>query len=234
MAALLVAAVVAQLVRSVGSAIDAGRDVTTIVANFFSFFTVLSNSAAAIVLAWAAVWYALRGRRATVEPPALAVALACTTTYMVITGIVYNLLLRNIDLEPGNVVGWSNEALHLIGPLFLLADLFVGPLRRALPWRALWAVIVFPVVWVVYTLLRAPLITNPGTGDPYWYPYPFLNPNNPGGWGSVAVYVLGIAVAILAVGALVIWWGRRIGATGAAEPGGPAAEREEAQPAQRD
>ena len=103
-------------------------------------------------------------------------------------------------------------------PLFLLADVLVGPLRRALPWRTLWAVVAFPIVWVVYTMVRGPLTTNPVSGDLFWYPYPFLNPNNDGGWPSVIAYVVGIAVAILAVAAFVVWWGRRRGLVPDAEP----------------
>lgn len=215
-AAVIVAAIVAQLVRSVSSAIVAGRDVATIITNFFSFFTILSNAAAAVVLAWAAIWFWTKGRDRDAEPRGLATALAAVTTYMIVTGIVYNLLLRGYQLEPGSIVGWSNEVLHLIGPLFLLADLFLGPRRRALPWPSLWWVAAFPIVWVVYTMLRGPQITNPGTGDPFWYPYPFLNPNADGGWISVIVYVVGIAIAIVAVGSFVVWWGRRSGQRAAA------------------
>ena len=212
MAAVTVTAITAQLSKSIGTAAELGRDVTTTITNFFSFFTILSNALAAIVLVWAAVWYFARGRRAVAEPPALAVALACASSYMIITGIVYNALLRNIELPQGSApIPWSNEVLHLIGPLFLLADVFVGPLPRSLPWRSLWAVVAFPIVWVVYTMIRGPLVTNPVSGDPFWYPYPFLNPNNPGGWLSVIVYVIGIALAIVAVGAFVVWWGRRTG-----------------------
>lgn len=216
MAAAIVAAVVGQLIQSISSAEAAGRDVATIVGNFFSFFTILSNVSAAIVLAAAAVWHWTRGRGADTEPAGLAVALACTTTYMIITGIVYNTLLRGYDLEPGAVLPWSNEVLHLVAPLFLLADLLIGPLRRALPWRAIWAIAAFPIVWVVYTMVRGPLITNPGTGDPFWYPYPFLNPHNDGGWISVIGYIIAIAVAIVLVAVLVVWWGRRVGVAPAA------------------
>lgn len=216
MAVLIAAAVIAQFVRTISSGIDAGRHVPTLIANFFSFFTILSNVSAAVVLAVAAVWFFTRGRGKDAEPTGIAVALACVTTYMVITGIVYNTLLRGYDLEPGAVVPWSNEVLHLFGPLFLLADLFIGPLRRALPWRAVWAIVAFPIVWVVYTMIRAPFITNPGNGDPYWYPYPFLNPNfadlQPiSGYPGVIIYVIGISVAMLVVGGLVVWWGRRMG-----------------------
>lgn len=213
MAALLVAAIVAQLAASVTTATELGRDVSTTVANFFSFFTILSNTLAAMVLAWAGVWYFARGRHATAEPPALAMALACVTTYMIITGAVYNSLLRAIELPQGSQpIPWSNELLHLIGPIFLAVDLFVGPLRRALRWRAVWGIIAFPILWVVYTMLRGPLVTNPVSADPFWYPYPFLNPNGPGGWTGVAFWVVVISAAFLAVASLVVWWGRRAGA----------------------
>ena len=225
MAALIAAAISAQLAKSIGTAIELGRDVTTTIANFFSFFTILSNAAAAVVLAWAALWYLTKGRRADAEPHGLAVALACVSTYMIITGIVYNTLLRGIELPQGSApIPWSNEVLHLIAPIFLLLDVFLGPLRRALGWRSLWSVVAFPIVWVIYTMIRGPLITNPVSGDPFWYPYPFLNPNNPGGWPSVVLYVIGIAAAIVAVGALVVWWGRRRGAAaGASDDAGAAA-----------
>lgn len=212
-AALIAAAIIAQLAKSIGTAAELGRDVATTAANFFSFFTILSNAAAAVVLVWAALWFFARGRHAVAEPPALALSLACVTTYMIITGIVYNILLRQIELPQGSApIPWSNEALHLIAPLFLLADLFFGPLRRALPWRAVWAIVAFPILWVFYTMLRGPLVTNPVSGDPYWYPYPFLNPNGPGGWGAVAFWIVVIAAAFLLVASLVVWWGRRVGA----------------------
>jgi hypothetical protein len=215
MAALLVAAIVAQLSASLSTAAELGRDVATTLANFFSFFTILSNAVAAVVLAWAGIWFFARGHDANAEPPALAMALACVTTYMVITGIVYNTLLRGIVLPQGSEpIPWSNELLHLIGPLFLAVDLFVGPLRRALPWRAVGVIVTFPTLWVLYTMVRGPLVVNPVSGDPYWYPYPFLNPNGPGGWTSVLIYVVIISAAFVAVGSVVVWRGRRVGAQG--------------------
>jgi len=213
MAALTVAAIVAQLVQSVSGAIDAGRHVATIITNFFSFFTILSNVLSVVALGWAAIWFWTRGRsREIPEPRSLAVALACATSYMIVTGIVYNVLLRGIPLPQGTTVPWSNEVLHVVGPIVLLADLFLGPRRRPLPWRAIAEVLVLPVVWVVYTLVRGPLTTNPNTGEPYWYPYPFLNPNSfAQGYATVAVYVVGIAIVIALAAWLVVWVGRRRG-----------------------
>ena len=49
----------------------------------------------------------------------------------------------------------------------------------------MWIIVAYPIVWVFYTLVRANLIIAPATGDAWWYPYPFLDPNGPGGVGSV-------------------------------------------------
>src|SRR5215207_2322146 len=89
MGAVIGAAIVAQLSLSLTRAAGNGQDVGTVFVNFFSFFTILSNSAAAVVLVWAALWYLWRGRNAVAEPLALALALSCVTAYMIVTGIVY-------------------------------------------------------------------------------------------------------------------------------------------------
>lgn len=208
-AVLIVVAVVAQFVSTLGEAVARGRDTTTVIANFFSFFTILSNVSAAIVLVLLGVRFLVRGRRLEVDPPALATVLAWVSTYMIVTGIVYNLLLRGLPLQP-ETVGWSNEILHVWGPLFLLLDVCLGPNRRRLRWTAALGAAVFPIAWIVYTLLRAPLVTNPTTGAPFWYPYPFLDPST-GGWGSVAGYVVVIAVAIVALAVGVVAIGRARG-----------------------
>ena len=212
--ALAVAAIIAQLVRTLAIARDAdtawGGHIPTVVSNFFSFFTIESNVIAAVALAVGGVW-ALRSRGAgEAEPRWLAVLLLCASTYMIVTGLVYNVLLRGIELPQGSTVPWSNEVLHVVIPLVMLADVLFAPHRRRLGWGAVGVAAIFPIVWVVYTLVRANLVIAPATGEPWWYPYPFLNPNLPGAsYGSVAVYVVAIAVVILAVAALVVGVGRR-------------------------
>lgn len=220
MAVLIASAIISQLIQSISIAVDNDRDVVTTLVNFFSYFTILSNLLSVIVLTWAAIWFWTRGREALEEPPMLARALAATTTYMVVTGIVYNTLLRGIALAPGTSVPWTNEVLHVAGPIFLALDLFLGPLRQRLPWRAVWTIVGVPIVWVAYTLVRGPLVTNPVTGDPSWYPYPFLNPGNfDSGYLGVSVYVVGIACAIIAIALFVVWIGRRRGVSPAREAG---------------
>ena len=210
-AAAIVAAVVGQLIRSVGISADRGWPIGATVIDFFSFFTIASNCGAAVALT---IGGFIGLSRARVDPRRFAVLLACVSTYMLITGLVYNLLLRNIPLPQGSTVPWSNEILHVWAPLFLLLDVVVAPKRRVAPWSTVGVIVAFPVVWVVYTLIRGPLVHDFRTGADWWYPYPFLNPHlQPWGYGGVALYVLVIAVAVVGIGALVVaasrWSGRR-------------------------
>ena len=216
-AVLILAAVVTQLTTSVQNALAAmtphAGHVPTVVANFFSYFTVLSNVGALVAMAVAGVWLLRAARAGSVdrpEPRGLAILLACVATYMITTGIVYNLLLRNVSVGVSAV--WVNEVLHVVGPLALLADVLLAPRRRRLGWGALGAIAAFPLAWAAYTLIRANVIISPITGDHWWYPYPFLNPHLPGNsYLTVALYIVGIAVAILAIGAGVIWASRKRG-----------------------
>ncbi len=208
----IVGAVVVQLARTLSLAGDAAGFALV---NFFSFFTIDSNVIAAATLGAGAVLVLVRRE----DPASFAVLRATATTYMATTGIVYNLLLRAIALPQGSTVPWSNEVLHVVGPLWLVLDWILAPGRRSLPWRAIGVVLVFPVVWVVYTLVRGPLAIDPRTGRS-WYPYPFLDPEtSPGGYLSVAVYVALIAVVIglLAAGAVAVsrrWAGAASRASG--------------------
>lgn len=211
-AGLALAAIVRQLSLAVGNAREAstawGGHVPTVVANFFSYFTILSNLLAAVVLIVGAIWMMRHRHVAAVEPAWLATLFACATTCIVVTGVVYNLLLRSISIAGISDV-WTNETLHVVIPLILLGDAFLAPQRRALPWRAIAVVVVFPIIWALYTMVRANLVTAPATGDPWWYPYPFLDPHLvPGGYVGVAGYIAGIAVAVTAVAAGVVWLGR--------------------------
>jgi hypothetical protein len=205
----IAAAIGFQLAATIGKATADGRSEAGVIANFFSYFTIESNSLAAATLLIGAV---LLLTRKGDDPEWFSYVRLCATTYMVVTGIVYNLLLRNIELTAGSEpIPWSNEVLHLIGPLYLALDWLLAPGRIPLPTRrGIGIVVIFPIVWAVYTLIRGPLTPNELTGDSYWYPYPFLNPNNSlNGYWSVAFYVILIAAIIGLVAAAAIWVSRR-------------------------
>jgi len=194
------AAVVGQIVTSLAFWQSQGlTDIDFRLTNFFSFFTIESNIAATVVLVMA-VGLTLMKK----SPVWFTVLRAVVTTFMVTTGIVYNLLLRGIELPQGATLDWSNEILHLWGPLYLLADWIFAPGRHRLEWKHIGTIIAFPMVWAVYTLVRGPLTYDVVTGGA-WYPYPFLNPDlSANGYLSVAFYVILIAAVIGLTGAGVI------------------------------
>jgi hypothetical protein len=204
----IVAAIVGQLQLSVGYWSDKGGvDIATHVTHFFSFFTIDSNVLSAVVLLVGA--YFLLFRKGD-DPQWFNLLRAAAATYMITTGVVYNLLLRGIELPQGSTLAWSNEVLHVIGPLWLLIDWLLAPGRGSIATSQLWKVLVFPLVWAIYTLVRGPLVADTVYGNPYWYPYPFLNPNlSANGYFSVAFYVLLITLVISAAAAGVFWVSRR-------------------------
>lgn len=156
--------------------------------NFFGFFTLQSNILTGIVLLVTAV-VTLMGLKPS---PALLLARGCVATYIIIVGAVYNTLL--VGLPGGVELEWANFVLHVAVPLYVAIDwIFFGD-RPPLPWRRFWVVLVYPIVWITVVLIR-------GATDG-WVPYPFLDPSL--GYPVVALYCVGIAVGIGAVGAA-IW-----------------------------
>ena len=208
MAAAIVAAIVVQLIASVSFDGPQGPpDTWPLIVNFFSYFTIDSNTLSALVLVAGAI--SLMRSVGGVEHRGLTVARVAVTTYMIITGVVYNLLLRE-SLEQGATVAWSNEVLHVVAPIYLVLDWAFAPGRHPLGRRDAVATLAFPTVWVLYTLVRGPFATNPFVNVGYWYPYPFINPvTSAGGYASVAAYVVGIAVVTILLAFGLGWTTRR-------------------------
>jgi hypothetical protein len=205
-AALGIAAIVAQLDRSIGNWQSTGLSVPFGVTNFFSFFTIDSNVGTIVVLLIGAILVFARKS----DPQWYTVFRAIVVTYMAVTGVVYNLLLRGVELPQGTTVEWSNEVLHVVACAYLVLDWFIAPGRVPLSWRSLRAIIIFPLVWVAYTMIRAPFTASETLNHKPFYPYPFLDPALAHeGWFSVAFYVVLIAGVVLAAGAGVIWVSRR-------------------------
>lgn len=154
------------------------------VLNFFSYFTNLSNLFAALVLLLSVF---------TKKNQFQDLAIYIATVNMVIVGLVYAVLLRNVDL--GALLPWVNTVLHIVMPIAMVLNWLVSPPASPLTGKHLLVSLVFPSVYLAYTLVR-----GASTG---WYPYPFLNPANVGGYGAVAAYALAITTTfVLASGAL--------------------------------
>jgi len=171
-----------------GYQIDVGLDRPSFtLGNFFSFFTIQSNLFAASVLLWLATRKsdghgANQGRIDLIRGAA--------TLYMATTGVVYGLLLSGYQEALQTTVPWVDTALHKVMPIVMVVDWLLDPpetrltVRRALPW------LIYPGLYLVYSLIRGPIVD--------WYPYPFLDPDESGGYLGVAAYAVGITVGVLA------------------------------------
>ncbi|MBC7442607.1 MAG: Pr6Pr family membrane protein [Ramlibacter sp.] len=151
---------------------------------YFGYFTIQSSLMNVVVLlvGGSLAW------RSRVDPQLLTGVRMSVLTYAVVTGAVYNALLRNVVSDGFIGVGWPNEVLHVWAPIFIALDWILSPGRPSLAWKRLGYALIYPILWVVYALLRGTL-----TG---FYTYPFLDPAQPGGPAGVALYVLGIAAFI--------------------------------------
>lgn len=202
----IVAATVVTLSGSVDAWDAAGyADRATLWVNFFSYFTILANIAAAALLLLGAARLLLHtGTGTGAEPAWLSGTRVAVATYMGITGLVYNLLLRGLAVTGGgDVPSWTNEVMHVVGPVVVVLDWILAPGRRAQPWSRIGVILVFPIAWAAYTLVRGPLVHDQIKGRDGWYPYPFLNPDN-GGYLAVAGWVVAIALAFAAVAAVLV------------------------------
>ena len=185
LAALALAAIGWQLMLQLGAAHS--------VLNFFSYFTNLSNLFAAAVLALGALGWPAIGAVARDA------ARFASAVNMAVVGIVFSVLLRNADL--GALLPWVNFVLHYLMPVAVVAEWLLQPPAARLNAKHLGLVLAFPIAYLAYVLLRGASIG--------WYPYPFLNPANVGGYAGVAAYAAGIAATFILTGWILLALGNR-------------------------
>lgn len=169
---------------------DAGRLEAV---NFLSFFTIQSNLIGAAALAATAMY----GDR---RPRWVDWLRGAATVYLTITFVVVIALLQGIDV--GLQLAWVDFALHKLSPIIVLVDFVLDPPRTRLSVRDALLWLVYPLIWLAYTLVRGAAVG--------WYPYPFLDPAHSGGYGSVAITSLVILIAGAVLSLAVAWLGNRL------------------------
>jgi hypothetical protein len=157
---------------------------------FFAYFTIQSN----LIGLAAFIWLIARGDRA--RSRGLEVLRTAAVVYLTVTFFVVILLLSGVDV--GLQLGWVDVVLHKIFPIVVVLDWILDPPRTRLVGRDIAAIVVYPSIWTVLTLIR-------GASDG-WYPYPFLNPAN-GGYGQIGLTVAVVLVAGIVLAAATVWLG---------------------------
>lgn len=158
--------------------------------DFFGYFTNQTSLITSLLLIATGV-LSVSGRPA---PQWLIVLRAIATSCMIIVGVIYNTLVPGTGSAPP----WVSAILHLAFPTYVVLDwLLIGD-RRPLPWRGLWLVLPYPLLWMLVVLVR-------GSTDG-WVPYGFLLPER--GVAPLALHVVGLLLALIAAATLV-WWASR-------------------------
>ena len=130
--------VVAGFVVNIARAARMGQSLGLVVADYFSYFTIVASLATIVVLMIAARRSGPLAAPDGVESPALAIALATTSAATIILGVVYNALLRGLPADlpsPDPTIiavldRWEIETLHVVLPLYVIVDVLFA---RAAP-----------------------------------------------------------------------------------------------------
>jgi hypothetical protein len=129
---------------------------------FFSFFTILTNLLVALFFT---------GRLLNINSVVKPGRLTAVTSYILVVGIVYQLLLRQA-WHPTGLQKLVDELLHTIIPLLVLLYWWLYEKGASLHYKQIGWWLVYPLVYFTYTLVR-----GLSTG---YYPYPFINVNELG------------------------------------------------------
>ena len=160
------------------------------IVRFFSFFTILTNILVAIC--FTIIWikpknkwelFFLNNKTQT-----------AITLYILIVGIVYNVILRFL-WAPTGFQKVADELLHLVIPLLAFVYWFFITNKINLKFNDIFLWLIYPFVYLVYILIRGHFYD--------FYPYPFVNVIQLG-YKTVFTNCFFMVLAFLIVGILLI------------------------------
>jgi hypothetical protein len=175
---------------------ESGAALLTTTIHFFSFFTILSNMLAAAALL-VPVLAPTSGAGRFLDRPSVRTAI---TGYIIIVGVVYFLLLRNISHATGAQLLFERALHYLTPPLFVLDWLLFVP-KGGVGWKVGFASLEFPAAYAGWTLVHGAL-----SG---WYPYPFLDVTELG-YPKTLLNIVGLVAAFLVLELVLVGIGRGI------------------------
>ncbi|WP_245957472.1 Pr6Pr family membrane protein [Chitinophaga flava] len=154
---------------------------------FFSYFTILTNLMVAVcsTTLWLYPGSRFFSRAGT---------LTAITVYILVVGIIYNVVLRLL-WQPHGLQKIVDELLHSVIPLLFLLYWALFTARRRMDWKQCWAWLLYPLVYFIFILGRGSF-----SG---FYPYPFVDAARIG-IPQVLINALGVAGIFLLLSLLFI------------------------------
>ncbi|WP_025141403.1 Pr6Pr family membrane protein [Pedobacter jeongneungensis] len=129
---------------------------------FLSYFTVTTN----IIVAFCFSCLSFLKWNETENLFAKSSTLTAITVYIVVVGLIYNIMLRGI-VSP---VGWAraaDELLHVVNPLIFLLFWIFFVKKSTLQYKQALSWLIYPLLYVIFIVIRGYLINK--------YPYPFID-----------------------------------------------------------
>jgi len=154
--------------------------------NLFSYFTIQSNLIVAVALIVATL-----GPKQSIQSAAM---LRAATFWILITGIVFNVLLSSV-YHPTGLAALISVVHHTVTPLAMLANWIVFEEKGRTKIRDIGFWLAYPLVYLAGSLVRG-LIDG-------FYPYWFINPTKPLPDGAGSWLGVGVAMAIISAGVIV-------------------------------
>ena len=158
--------------------------------NFFSFFTVLTNTLAVVVLSYALVNRPSAARRFFLAP-AVSSGIAVS---IVVVGLAYNVLLRHL-WQPEGFQFIADELLHDVMPVLFAVYWWRYVPKGQLRFTHIGLWVIYPLVYFGYALLRGDLLGQ--------YQYPFIDVSTLG-YPQVFVNAGGILAGFVLIAAVVV------------------------------
>jgi hypothetical protein len=165
--------------------------------NFFSYFTILTNTLAAFAMLLP-LTAPNSGAGHYLSQPSVRTA---TAGYCIIVAVVDFLFLRNIGDDQGLELV-ADQLLHYVTPALFTIDWLTFVPKGQVRWTIIWTSLAFPILYGIWTLAHGAL-TN-------WYPYSFFDVTKLG-YHKTFVNFTGFMVTFIAVALALVVIDRIIG-----------------------
>ena len=161
---------------------------------FFSYFTIDTN----IIVALYSTLLLLNPNSSLGRFFSKQTSIAAIAVYIVIVGVVYNIILRFL-WNPRGMQLLVDELLHLIIPILFLLYWLICTGKNQLKWKNAFSWMLYPLIYGSIVLIRGYF------SNPPFYPYPFIDISklgvNQGIINTIGFTVIFFVTSLLFIGA---------------------------------
>lgn len=157
---------------------------------YFSYFTILSN----LLVALCFTFILFKRKSALGDFFSRATTLTAITVYILLVGIVYNVILRFL-WQPQGLQLVVDEVLHTVIPLACVIFWWINISGKNLKWKNAFPWLLYPLLYISYSLIHGKI-----SG---FYPYPFIDVNA-SGYKQVLINSATLACCFLVVSWILI------------------------------